>query len=131
MSEITRAALRSRDRTPGLQNDPGLRGAQSDQGEPASLGHDPEAFKFLEKLARELSTGTVELPCFPQVVVKIRLALSDSRSSADSITTLIGTEPRLAAKLLQLANSAALNSSGHKIVDLKTAVARIGHGLVQ
>jgi HD-like signal output (HDOD) protein len=89
------------------------------------------ALDFLRRLAGELSTGTVELPCFPNVVLKIRDALEDPNTTLDAAARLISAEPRLAARLLQTANSAALNPSGKRIGDLKTAVTRMGQRMVQ
>jgi len=44
---------------------------------------------------------------------------------------IVGTEPRLAARLLQTANSVIFNQSGKPVSDLRTAVARLGTRLVQ
>src|SRR4029079_607452 len=44
---------------------------------------------------------------------------------------VLGSEPMLAAKLLSMANSAALNTSGRKIADLRMAVARVGFNIVR
>src|SRR6202044_3041245 len=44
---------------------------------------------------------------------------------------IVGTEPRLAARLLQTANSVIFNQSGKPVTDLRTAVTRLGTRLVQ
>ena len=49
----------------------------------------------------------------------------------DIIVRVIGSEPMLAGKLLTMANSVALNTSGRKIADLPTAVARVGFNIVR
>jgi HD-like signal output (HDOD) protein len=82
-------------------------------------------------LAGELSGGVVELPCFPDVVIRIRQALDDPNIKPEQAVTIVGAEPRLAAKLLQTANSAAFNPSGRPLTDLRTAITRLGHQLVQ
>jgi len=89
------------------------------------------AAAFLSALAAELSHGTVELPCFPDVVIRIRKALDDPDIRPDQAVTIVGAEPRLAAKLLQTANSAAFNPSGRPLSELRTAITRLGHQLVQ
>jgi HD-like signal output (HDOD) protein len=89
------------------------------------------ALDFLKMLAGELSTGTVDLPCFPNVVLKIRDALTDPTTTTDAAARLITAEPRLAARLLQTANSAAMNPSGKRITDLKNAITRLGQQIVQ
>jgi HD-like signal output (HDOD) protein len=88
-------------------------------------------FGFVKALAAELSQGQVELPSVPDIVVKLQRTLSDENVSNDTVVRVVGTEPMLAAKLLNMANSAALNASGRKIADLRTAVARVGFNIVR
>jgi HD-like signal output (HDOD) protein len=89
------------------------------------------ALGFLQTLAKEVSDGTVDLPCFPDVVIKISHALADSSTTSDRLVTIVGAEPRLAARVLQTANSAAFNSSGKPLTDLRSAVTRLGQQMVQ
>jgi HD-like signal output (HDOD) protein len=89
------------------------------------------ALEFLHRLATEVSKGSVDLPCFPDVVFRIRKALADPNTTAEKTVTIIGAEPRLAARLLQSANSAAFNTSGRPLTDLRSAITRLGHQLVQ
>src|SRR5450755_2856175 len=89
------------------------------------------ALQFLGQLAAEVSSGTVDLPCFPNVVLRIRNALADPKNTAEQTVKIVGAEPRLAARLLQTANSAAFNPSGKPLTELRTAITRLGHQLVQ
>jgi HD-like signal output (HDOD) protein len=89
------------------------------------------ALAFLQMLATEVSKGTVDLPCFPDVVVRISHALADPNTTSDKVVTIVGAEPRLAARVLQTANSAAFNSSGKPLTDLKSAITRLGQQMVQ
>jgi HD-like signal output (HDOD) protein len=89
------------------------------------------AFAFLQKLGDELGSGPLNLPCFPDVVPRVRQALADPGSTSDDIVRIAGTEPRLAARILQTANSAVFNPSGSAFSDLRHAVTRLGHHLVQ
>jgi len=89
------------------------------------------ALAFLQQLAKEVSQGTIDLPCFPDVVVRISLALADSNTNSDRIVTIVGAEPRLAARILQTANSAAFNSSGKLVTELRSAITRLGQQMVQ
>jgi HD-like signal output (HDOD) protein len=89
------------------------------------------ALDFLRLLAAEVSKGTVDLPCFPDVVVRIRHALADPNTTIDKTVWIVGNEPRLAARLLQTANSAAFNVSGRPLTDLRSAITRLGQQLVQ
>lgn len=88
------------------------------------------ALEFLQKLAAEVSEGTVDLPCFPDVVVRVSTALADANTSTEDVVTIVGAEPRLAARLLQTANSAAFNPAGKPLTELRSAVTRLGHQMV-
>jgi HD-like signal output (HDOD) protein len=89
------------------------------------------ALAFLGNLASEVSKGTVNLPCFPDVVMRIRKALAQPEVSLTEVVKIVGTEPRLAARLLQAANSAAFNPAGKHLTDLRAAITRLGHRPVQ
>src|ERR1700744_1204973 len=80
------------------------------------------ALVFLQTLATEVSEGTIDLPCFPDVVIRISRALADPDATAERVVTIVGAEPRLAARVLQTANSAAFNSSGKPLTDLRSAI---------
>jgi HD-like signal output (HDOD) protein len=64
--------------------------------------HTP-SFQFLKDIAADLARGTVTFPTFSQA-----------------------TEPLLAARLVAMANSAALNPGGRPIGDVKSAILRVG-----
>jgi HD-like signal output (HDOD) protein len=89
------------------------------------------ALAFLGNLANEVSKGMVNLPCFPDVVMRIRKALGQPEVSLTEVVKIVGTEPRLAARLLQAANSAAFNPAGKHLTDLRAAITRLGHRPVQ
>jgi len=88
------------------------------------------ALAFLQKLASEVSEGSIDLPCFPEVVIRISTALADPNTTSEHVVTIVGAEPRLAARILQTANSAAFNSSGKRLTDLRSAITRLGHQMV-
>ena len=88
-------------------------------------------FSFVKGLAAELSQGQVELPSVPDIVIKVQRALANENVSNEIVVKVLGSEPVLAAKLLSMANSAALNTSGRRIADLRTAVARVGFNIVR
>jgi len=89
------------------------------------------ALEFLRLLALEVSGGNVELPCFPDVVVRIRNALADPSTTLEQTIVIVGAEPRLAAQLIQTAASAAFNPTGKPLTDLRTAITRLGHRLIE
>lgn len=88
-------------------------------------------FAFVAALARELSGGKIELPSFPDIAIRVRRVLQDEDVSADKLVRVVGADPSLSARLLQLANSAAINPSGSRITDLRMAITRIGFNLVR
>jgi putative nucleotidyltransferase with HDIG domain len=89
------------------------------------------AFAFVSELAKEVSSGKVELPSFPDVAVRVRKVLADEQISNAQIARIVGSDAGLAARMLTLANSAALNRTGRNVGDLKTAINRIGHNNVR
>ena len=88
-------------------------------------------FSFVKGLAAELSQGQVELPSVPDIVIRLQQTLSDDNVTNEVVVRVVGSEPMLAGKLLTMANSVALNTSGRKIADLRTAVARVGFNIVR
>ncbi len=101
-------------------------------GGPASTPQErAAALAFLQKLAAEVSEGSIDLPCFPNVVIRISTALADPNTTSDQVVTIVGAEPRLAARVLQTANSAAFNTSGKRLTDLRSAITRLGHQILQ
>ena len=89
------------------------------------------ALAFLQNLATEVSQGTVDLPCFPHVVARVSQALMDPDATSEQVVAIVGTEPRLAARLLQMANSAAFHVAGKTVTELRSAITRVGQRMVQ
>jgi HD-like signal output (HDOD) protein len=90
-----------------------------------------DAFAFVQSLALEMSAGKIEIPSFPDVAVRIRKVLADDNCDAGQVAKVVSAEPAMAARLLQVANSVALNPNGMRITELKTAIARIGFANVR
>lgn len=93
-----------------------------------------EAIGSLEELRELLDNpelrrriGRVEqLPSPPQLYLRLMSALeNDDNASATQIATLVAGDPAIAAKVLQLCNSAYF-SNGRTITDLRSAVTRLG-----
>jgi HD-like signal output (HDOD) protein len=95
----------------------------------ASPGH--ALAEFTRTIAHELATGSAELPSFPEVALRVREALADESIAVDDVVKLVSAEPSLAVRLLQLANSVALNPAQQRISTLRTAIARIGFNLAR
>ncbi len=88
------------------------------------------AASFVQQLAGDLNTGNLELPMFPDSVVRIQQAFQVEEVDVDEIVGLIRTDPGIAARVLQLSNSAAIRGAA-EIKDLRQAVIRMGNKMVQ
>jgi HD-like signal output (HDOD) protein len=77
-------------------------------------------------MAATLAAGIVELPAFPQVVIKVQDILKNPNYTAQMIAHPISADPVLASRLLNMANSAAFNVTGRVIIDLGVALTRLG-----
>lgn len=84
-------------------------------------------FKFISDLAKELSSGRVELPSFPDAAARVQQVLSDPAVTSERIARVIGADAGLAGRLLTMANSALLHRGNEPVTDLKVAITRIGH----
>jgi len=88
------------------------------------------AAEFVQKLAGDLNRGELELPMFPDSVIRIQQVFRAEEVDIDDVVRIISSDPALAARMLQLANAAA-NRSVNEIVQVRQAVIRIGNKLVQ
>lgn len=83
-------------------------------------------FGMLEKIARDLSGESICFPTFLDITFKVRKALKNPRLTIDELSTLVSAEPLLSAKVIRLANSAAMNPSGRVILAVPGAISKIG-----
>ena len=95
--------------------------------EPAAPSINMIAFEFVQDLSRELNRGTVELPSFPDIAMKVKRVLEDDNTTAETIARVVSSEPGLAGRVLKMANSAANARGGNAIHDVPRAVGRLGH----
>lgn len=97
-----------------------------------ALGARPaDVARLVESLTVELAGEKIDLPSFPDVAVRVRKALANEEVEVEKVAKVISAEPALAARLLQVANSAALNPNGKRLTDLRTAVSRIGFNMAR
>ena len=89
------------------------------------------SFRFLKGLAADLARGNVTFPTFNQATMRVRAALDRPDINAEELGKVISTEPLLAARLVQMANSAAMNPGGRTIGDVRSAVLRVGMSSVR
>lgn len=91
-----------------------------------NISYSTEATEFLELLQLELAQREIELPSYPNVAVQLQQLLGDDNVSVERVVRVVGAEPVLAARIVRLASSAALNPRGTPVTDLRNAVARLG-----
>ncbi|EXI74584.1 MAG TPA: HDOD domain-containing protein [Candidatus Accumulibacter phosphatis] len=84
------------------------------------------SFRILEDIARDLSGEVVSFPTFLDITFQVRSALKNPLLTVDELGRLVAAEPLMSTKVIRLANSAAINRSGRAIVDVRSAIARIG-----
>jgi HD-like signal output (HDOD) protein len=88
-------------------------------------------FSFVERLAQDLRDERLELPAFPEAVIRIQRVLQSPDTRTEDVVRILSSEPALAARLLRMANSAEFRRVDQNITDLKTAVARMGFNMVR
>jgi HD-like signal output (HDOD) protein len=88
-------------------------------------------FSFVERLAQDLRDERLELPAFPEAVLRIQRALQSPDTSTEDIVRILSSEPALAARLLRIANSAEFRRVDQEITDLRKAVSRMGFNMVR
>jgi HD-like signal output (HDOD) protein len=85
-----------------------------------------DAMRFVQELAVAVSGPPLELPSYPEVAMRVQRILSDPNASASRVVKVIGSDPMLASRVVNMANSAAMNRSDNPATDLQEAVARVG-----
>jgi len=88
-------------------------------------------FTFVERLAQDLRDERMELPGFPEAVLRIQRALQSPDTSTDDIVKILSSEPALAARLLRIANSAEFRRMDQDVTDLRRAISRMGFNMVR
>jgi HD-like signal output (HDOD) protein len=82
---------------------------------------------FLEKIAADLSREDLVFPTCFHITLKVRDLLRDPDVSIDKVAQALLAEPVISAKMIRLANSAAMMpSGGGEVRDMKAAITRVG-----
>jgi HD-like signal output (HDOD) protein len=88
-------------------------------------------FKFVERLAQDLRDERLELPAFPEAVIRIQRVLQSPDTSTDDVVRILSSEPALAARLLRMANSVEFRRVDQTVTDLRKAVSLMGFNMVR
>jgi HD-like signal output (HDOD) protein len=89
------------------------------------------AYGFVERLAQDLKDARLELPAFPEAVLRVQRALQSPDTGAADIVSILSSDPGLAANVLRVANSAAFRPAAGEVTDLRNAVSRLGFNMVR
>ncbi|MEJ2480737.1 MAG: HDOD domain-containing protein [Acidihalobacter sp.] len=80
---------------------------------------------LLTQLYQAFHNGQMKLPSMPEVAVRVRMLAEDPDAGIGEIAKIIQTDPSLAARLIQAANSAAYRGS-RPVESIRDAVTRLG-----
>ncbi len=86
--------------------------------------------QLMSKFLDDINNNRINLPTLPEVALKVREVVQNPDSSAAKIAITIGADPVMAAKLLQVANSALYRAS-LPIENLQHAISRLGQTVVR
>jgi putative nucleotidyltransferase with HDIG domain len=89
-----------------------------------------DLYQFLESFSAELSSGGLQLPAFPDALMRIRDLLADGTAPMPRVVRAMQLEPVFTASLIKLANSVLYARGGPPLTDVGTAVNRLGYELV-
>ena len=92
---------------------------------------DELAYRFLQDIARDLSQKELKFPTFIDASLGVRMALSKKDLSTVELAKVVRSEPLLSARVVALANSAALDPGGKQVSDLKNALVMVGHAALR
>lgn len=84
-----------------------------------------------EQIAEDICEDRLELPGFPEAVLRVQRTMQSPDVSAEEVVRVLSSEPALAARALQIANSVQFRRGGPEVTDLRTAVSRLGFNLVR
>ena len=92
---------------------------------------DEATLEFVKQLATDMAKGEFDLPPFPGTALKVQECIRDPDSDNQSLAAIVATEPALAARLMRMANSALLHRGSMEVMDIPTAISRVGMDMVQ
>jgi HD-like signal output (HDOD) protein len=93
------------------------------------VAHDAAA---LEKdLASIRLDSQLTLPGVPQIVTRLQQMLADPEVGIPQLIPVINYEPILVGRVLQMANSAALNPTRKAVTDVRSGITRVGFDLLR
>ncbi|MCP4878724.1 MAG: HDOD domain-containing protein [Gammaproteobacteria bacterium] len=98
---------------------------ESNEIEVIEIEQSEEENSLTIQLFQDLVAGSLKLPSLPSVAQRIQQAFSDNAVRAESICTIIQSDPAITAKLIMISNS-PLYGGRAQIESLQQAVVRLG-----
>lgn len=92
---------------------------------------DEATLQFVVQLGSDLDKGEFDLPPFPDTALKVQECVRDPDTDIRSLAAIVATEPALAARLMRMANSALMHRGSFEVMDIPTAISRVGMDMVQ
>lgn len=92
-------------------------------------GVDP-ALQIFNEIRHDVDTDKLIVPSLPDIAIKVRAAVQHPDANTVSVATLVQTDPPLAARLIQVANS-PLYRGMSAITNCRVAVSRLGLKVTQ
>ncbi len=81
--------------------------------------------ELVTRIQSDFKEGRLKVPSLPEVAIKVNKYVGDPNANMANMAKVIQMDPALAAKLVQVANS-ALYARGSRVEDCRTAIARLG-----
>jgi HD-like signal output (HDOD) protein len=85
----------------------------------------PIAEKVRHEITTAITNDRLVLPTLPEVALKVREVADDPDADIEKLTSVIGNDAALSARIIRVANSPLLRAS-RAIEDLRTALMRLG-----
>lgn len=85
----------------------------------------PIAEKVRQEIITAIKNDQLVLPTLPEVALKVREVADDPNADIDTLSSVIGNDAALSARIIRVANSPLLRAS-RAIEDLRTALMRLG-----
>lgn len=86
---------------------------------------------LMSRIAAEMAAGRLTLPSLPEAAATVGELVRRDDVTAARLAAEIGKDPALAARLLRVANSAAVSGSGPRAESLTRAITKLGFNLAR
>ena len=90
-----------------------------------SVGGSWQSHPLVDRLIRKAREGALEIPSMPAIAGRIRRALASERGDLAAVAAIVGADPAIAGRLIQVANSAAFGGRS-RCESVQAALVRLG-----